>query len=173
MPVFRMTPLPTGVNRGRLIVATDVAECTRTKLQQSCGTEGRHEGVVLWLGRKSGDDALVLGAYSPRSDHGPQHVHIHESEIGPMNRHARGLGLVLVAQVHSHPGNDTRHSDGDDRLILMPHEGMFSLVVGNYGDGHIVPQNGSGVHQYQDGRWVQITKEYESVILAPAMECVV
>jgi hypothetical protein len=66
------------------------------------------------------------------------------------------MGLVFVAQVHSHPGTDTRHSDGDDELVLMPHEGLFSLVIGGYGTGHIHPRKGAGLHQYQDDRWVQI-----------------
>jgi len=50
-----------------------------------------------------------------------------------MGRAARRLGLAVMAQVHSHPGADTRHSDGDDELIVLPREGMFSLVIGRYG----------------------------------------
>ncbi len=54
-----------------------------------------------------------------------------------MGRAARRLGLAVMAQVHSHPGADTRHSDGDDELIVLPREGMFSLVIGRYGEGFI------------------------------------
>jgi len=34
--------------------------------------------------------------------------------------------MGILCQVHSHPGSDTRHSDGDDELVLLPFEGMLS-----------------------------------------------
>ena len=76
--------------------------------------------------------------------------------------------LAVVAQVHSHPGSDTRHSDGDDKLILMPYEGMFSLVVANYGDGGLLTSEGASLHQYQDRRWVLITAPTsDTLIIVP------
>jgi proteasome lid subunit RPN8/RPN11 len=82
---------------------------------------------------------------------------------------ARSFGLGIVAQVHSHPGSDTRHSDGDDRLVFMPFEGMFSLVVGQYGDGDIDPRGGAGLHQFQDGRWVRISRGLvRAFVIAPS-----
>jgi proteasome lid subunit RPN8/RPN11 len=154
MSVHRLTPLPTSAARGRLIVAASVLSATKSALQQFQGPDGRHEGLVYWVGRRCEHDAFVLSAIIPASDHGPQHVFVAEGEVGKMSRRARALGLAIVAQVHSHPGNDTRHSDGDDKLILMPSEGMFSLVVARYGDGGLLPREGSGLHQYQDKRWV-------------------
>jgi len=73
--------------------------------------------------------------------------------------------LGVVAQVHSHPGDDTRHSQGDDELVLMPFEGMFSLVVGRYGAGGITLEAGVGLHQFQDGRWVQVPSSCSSAVL--------
>ena len=120
------------------------------------------------MGRRCDPDALVMSAVVPPSDHGRQHVFIAEAEVGKMSRRARSLGLAIVAQVHSHPGSDTRHSDGDDKLILMPYEGLFSLVVGNYGDGSLLPTQGAGLHQYQDRRWVQIAPPpADAVIIVP------
>jgi proteasome lid subunit RPN8/RPN11 len=156
MAVHRLTVLPSAPSRGRLIVPADVAELTRRALQEFCGPDGPHEGLVYWAGRRCGSDALVLAAVVPAADHGPQHVFVDAREVGRMARRVRPLGLVIAAQVHSHPGGDTRHSDGDDRLVLMPTEGMFSLVVARYGQGSIHPAEGAGLHQYQDGRWVQV-----------------
>jgi proteasome lid subunit RPN8/RPN11 len=172
MTVHRLTPLPVAKNRGQLIVTTTVAEHTLAALCRSRGTDGPHEGLVYWIGRRSGSDSLVLGALLPPSDHGPQHVFVREREVGRMSRRSRSMGLAVVAQVHSHPGGDTRHSDGDDTLILMPYEGMFSLVVSNYGRGSITPAGGAGLHQYQDGRWVQIPADRADalVIVPPLLE---
>lgn len=168
MAVHRLTPLPTGLNRGRLIVPASVAVATKAALQRFHGAEGRHEGLAYWMGRRCEGDALVISAVVPVSDHGPQHVFVAEAEVGKMSRRARSAGLAIVAQVHSHPGNDTRHSDGDDKLILMPYEGLFSLVVGNYGDGSLLPTQGAGLHQYQNRRWVQIAPApTDAVIVVP------
>jgi proteasome lid subunit RPN8/RPN11 len=168
MSVYRLAPLPIGPSRGRLILPASVAQSTKTALQQFRGPDGYHEGLVYWLGRRCEHDAVVLSAFVPVSDHGPQHVLIAEREVGSMSRRARSLGLAVVAQVHSHPGDDTRHSDGDDKLILMPFEGMFSLVVGRYGSGGVLPSEGAGLHQYQDKRWVMIPASFQDgLIVAP------
>jgi proteasome lid subunit RPN8/RPN11 len=76
--------------------------------------------------------------------------------------------LAVLGQVHSHPGGDTRHSDGDDDLIVLPHEGMFSLVVGRYGDGSVDPRDGAGLHQFQDRRWVRLVRVHEAFLVVSA-----
>ncbi len=88
-------------------------------------------------------------------------------QMGAVARIARAHGLGVIAQVHSHPGRDTRHSEGDDQLIFMPFEGMFSLVVGYYGCGTILPWEGAGLHQYQDAQWVAVTPQEQSFVIVP------
>lgn len=170
MSVFRLTPLPVAPSHGRLIVPASIAAHSQLVLQHSRGQDGPHEGILFWIGDRRGGDSLVLGIVAPESDHGPQHVFVREREVGRMSRRARALGLVVVAQVHSHPGTDTRHSDGDDKLIVMPHEGLFSLVVSNYGRGDISPGGGAGLHQYQEGRWVRVADECrDALIVVPPL----
>ena len=170
MTVHRQTPLPRGRARGRLLVAETVAEQTRKQLQQSVGADGRrHEGLLLWAGRAHGPDTLIVAAVAVPTDHGRGFVHVPEAAVGVAARSARTRGLAVLAQVHSHPGDDTRHSDGDDRLVLMPYQGMFSLVVGRYGDGALHPAHGASLHQYQDSRWVQIDPIDDSFVIIPAV----
>ncbi len=145
-----------------------VADATLVVLRASCGGHVRHEGLVLWMGRRVDEDTFVLAAVTPPTRHHPQGVFLDEPAVGASSRAARAFGLALVAQVHSHPGNDTRHSDGDDELVVMPHEGMFSLIVSKYGDGHPHPSDGAGLHQRQDGRWCQITNP-EAMIIVPTV----
>jgi hypothetical protein len=154
--VYRETILPRGEARGKLVVAEPILASTSQALRLFAGRDGRHEGLVLWLGRMIGKDTCVLGCHVPESDHGCAHVLLDEAAVGRAGRVARGLRLGVVAQVHSHPGGDTRHSEGDDELILLPRPGMFSLVVADYGDGSILPEQGAGLHQYQEGSWVRI-----------------
>jgi proteasome lid subunit RPN8/RPN11 len=112
---------------------------------------------------------LVAAAVAVAVEHGRGFVHVAEMAVGTAARAARAHGLAVVAQVHSHPEDDTRHSDGDDQLVLMPHEGMFSLVVSRYGDGALHPAQGAGLHQFQDGRWVLIDPVDTSFLVIPAV----
>jgi proteasome lid subunit RPN8/RPN11 len=164
--VMRRTPLPTGPATGRLTVAEQVVSATRAALQASSGDHRSHEGLVFWLGRTVGGDTLVLAMAAPPTAHSVNGVFITEPAVLATTRAARTAGLGLVAQVHSHPGVDTRHSDGDDRLILMPYEGMFSLVIADYGHGSLLPARGAGLHQFQNGRWVHITDDALTVVSA-------
>jgi hypothetical protein len=167
MTVHRLTPLPTGTSIGHLIVAQTVIAPTLQALRQSQGPDGRpHEGLVCWLGRTVGPHTLVLATTTPEVISGPQRVHVTEASAGQIARLARRHQLGVVAQVHSHPGRDTRHSDGDDQLVLMPYDGMFSLVIGRYGHGDIHPSRGAGLHQHQNGRWIQITNP-DALVIVP------
>jgi proteasome lid subunit RPN8/RPN11 len=169
MSVHRETPLPRGPARGRLLVTDAAAEQTRRHLQRSAAADGRrHEGIVLWAGRTDGPDTLIAAAVGVVAEHGRSFVHMPETAVGAAARAARAHGLALLAQVHSHPEDDTRHSDGDDRMVLMPYEGMFSFVVGRYGDGPLHPRQGAGLHQFQDGRWVLVDPVADSFLLIPA-----
>lgn len=169
MSVHRYTSLPTGPSVGHLIVAESVIAPTLRVLRQAAGPDGHpHEGLVCWLGRTVGPHTLVLAIAQPAVISGPQRVHVPEASVGHTARLARRQQLGIVAQVHSHPGRDTRHSDGDDQLVLMPYNGMFSLVVGRYGHGDIHPSRGAGLHQYQDGRWVHVTNA-DALLAVPAI----
>lgn len=156
MSVHRRTPLRTAAARGRLLVAEQVVAPTLAALQASSGSTGRHEGLVLWLGRQCATTSMVMSMITPRAWTGPDYVFLDEAAVAGAARAARATDLGVIAQVHSHPGTDTRHSDGDDQLVLMPFENMFSVVVARYGHGGLLPGGGAGLHQYQDGIWRQI-----------------
>lgn len=166
MTVTRRSPLPTGPATGRLLVTEYVLSLTRAALQASSGSHRSHEGLAFWLGRNLGTDTLVLAVAVPPTEHRIDGVFVDERAVLATTRAAHAAGLGLVAQVHSHPGRDTRHSDGDDKLILMPYEGMFSLVVADYGHGALLPADGAGLHQFQTGRWVYVTDDALTVVPA-------
>jgi proteasome lid subunit RPN8/RPN11 len=108
-----------------------------------------------------------MGMICPPARTGLDYVFIDEAAVATASRAARNCVMGVVAQVHSHPGEDTRHSDGDDRLVMMPFEGMFSLVVAAYGSGGLHPNSGAGLHQYQDQQWVQLINT-DAMVIVPA-----
>ena len=50
----------------------------------------------------------------------------------------------------------------------MPYEGMFSLVVADYGQAACCRPPGAGLHQFQTGRWVQ-SPTSDTLIVVPAV----
>lgn len=165
--VHRRAPLPLAPARGHLIVPEAVAVATHTALRGFIGPDGRHEGIVFWAGRQVGDDQLIAAVIVPRAVHGRGFIRVDAHQVGEAAHQARTRRLALLAQVHSHPGADTRHSDADDNLVLMAREAMFSLVVADYGSGGTTPSEGAGIHQFQDGRWIQVSDADTSLIVVP------
>lgn len=155
MTLHRTRPLPRRRALGHLLVPAPVLLQTAALLRVAGEHITPNEGLVWWFGRHVDPDTLVLACHAPHVRSGPFHVQADERATGAAAQIARARRLGVVAQVHSHPGEDTRHSDGDDDLVLMPYEGMFSLVVGGYGAGSLLPEQGAGLHQFQDGRWIQ------------------
>jgi len=167
MTLHRTRPLPRRSAIGHLLVPESVLAQTRALLRAAGARVAPHEGMVWWLGRHVDQDTLVLACHLPACISGPQCVRADEAATGAAARAARALRLGVVAQVHSHPSEDTRHSDGDDDLILMPYAGMFSLVVANYGNGSLLPQEGAGLHQFQDGLWIQTETASPALLVIP------
>lgn len=160
-PVYRIHPLPRGELRGLFLVAEPVLVATRDALVSFALAgirDGGHEGITYWAGREMSDCTVFLQAIVPVADHSPGRVMVSRAEIGRTQRAARGNKLGVLCQVHSHPGGDARHSDGDDELVLLPFAGMLSIVAPRFG----IPVRSIGdlcVHQFQDGRWVLCSPE--------------
>jgi hypothetical protein len=145
-----------GELRGQFILTEEVFQRTRQALI-SFGLagihDGGHEGIVFWAGREVADATVYLTAIIPEAQHSPQRVIVSKSAFARAAQVARSAGLGILCQVHSHPGRDTRHSDGDDHLIILPFEGMLSLVAPTFGIA-LQAITDFGVHQFQNGRWI-------------------
>ena len=154
-PVYRTRALPKTDLIGSYFVPAEVLSATQRALQQFALDgirDGGHEGMVFWAGRESGQHTMLLQVVVPDAEHDHGRVHSSESAVGSAARAARAYGLGILCQVHSHPGSDTRHSDGDDDLVLLPFEGMLSIVVPNFGlIFESIAQ--ASVHQFQEGHW--------------------
>ena len=160
-PVYRTRPLPEGQLRGLFLLVEPVLAATRDALVSfalSGIDDGGHEGIAYWAGRELGDCTVYLQAIVPVAEHSPGRVMVSREEIGRTQRAARANKLGVLCQVHSHPGGDARHSDGDDELVLLPFDGMLSIVAPRFG----VYFRGVAdlcVHQYQNGVWVLCSPE--------------
>jgi proteasome lid subunit RPN8/RPN11 len=173
MPVHRLTPLPRGDLRGRVLVSQEIFAVTGNALRKFAfaGIEdGGHEGLVFWAGREIENTTLLLTAIVPDAEHSAQRVMVGREAVGHAARAARAVGLGILCQVHSHPGGDARHSDGDDHLILLPFEGMLSVVVPFFGRT-FDSLSDACVHQFQDRRWILCSPESveDQVVVFPRL----
>lgn len=156
---YRKGELPEGPLRGRFLVTSGAISEAERILPTYRGPDGDHEGIVFWCGPDAASATVITTALAPRAHHRGGGVHCDEEAVAEMMRAARELGLAVRAQVHTHPGAGTIHSDGDDDLILMPFEGMLSIVVPRYGHFGLRPIDSLGMHQYQDRRWVLLERD--------------
>ena len=146
--------LPRGELRGEFAIAEGAVLAIERILPSFRGPDGDHEGIVFLLGRELEALTLLTTALAPDADHGPGHVICEPNAVAAAQRAGRDSGLALLAQLHSHPTDWIEHSEGDDELVLMPFEGMLSIVAPWYGRVGLQPLHGLGVHQFQNGRWV-------------------
>lgn len=156
MTVYRTRPLPRGVLRGQYRLTRNLIDDTKQALKgffDAGRHEGGHEGLCYWAGREEPNLTSLEVVVVPSAQHGKYGVFVSEAGFADVARRARAMGLGILAQVHSHPGRDTRHSDGDDDLIVMPFENMLSLVAPHYGR-FLHTMADFSVHQYQERRWV-------------------
>jgi proteasome lid subunit RPN8/RPN11 len=140
--------------RGRFCISEPALLEAERLLPTYRGPDGDHEGVLFLLGRELEQVVLFTAVLAPEADHGPQRVICSPDQVAAASRAARAAGLGLLGQVHSHPGEVTWHTRGDNELALMPYEGMLSIVVPHHARFGLRPLDSLGVHQFQDGRWI-------------------
>jgi hypothetical protein len=61
------------------------------------------------------------------------------------------LGLQLLIDVHTHPGNDVRQSPIDVRHPMMPVAGHTAMIVPNYAQTRWWSLKAVGVYEYLNG----------------------
>jgi hypothetical protein len=90
------------------------------------------EGIVLWLGRRTGPDAgVVQRIYVPLHEAQSDRFWISFEGMRAMMDRLRQDRFCLLAQVHSHPDR-AFHSQADDQWALVRHAGGLSIVVPNF-----------------------------------------
>ena len=130
-----------------LVIAAQVWRSTVSLLEPYA--RGRVEAGLLWYGTRSSDDvALAILVGIPVQTNAKRSFDISADDLAALNR-AVPEELVVVAQIHTHPGEGTEHSPWDDEKIVS--RKIFSLVFPRHGSGLLLPE--SSVHEFVDGKW--------------------
>ena len=121
------------------------------RLLRSYGGAHDHEGIVYWGGLELPQGAAALTAVSPVAITTWGSFRTERDTNTALVLTLASLGLSLVAQVHSHPGEWVDHSDGDDGGALVKFHGFWSLVVPNFAQLGMRNLEAVGVHLFDTG----------------------
>jgi proteasome lid subunit RPN8/RPN11 len=113
-------------------VAAGVVEGTLSELRE--GGDAKCERLVLWLGRRRAGGFNVTTGLVPPQESASDRFFVSPSGMAAIFAELRSERLMIVAQVHSHPG-DAFHSDADDEMAIVRHEGAFSIVLPRFACG--------------------------------------
>src|SRR6266571_3731894 len=84
---------------------------------RSAGQRG-HERVVLWLGSKIDSSIEITEVFVPIQQNASDYFRIPREGMAALLKHLRETGLMMAAQVHSHPLS-AFHSPADDQWAIV------------------------------------------------------
>lgn len=136
------------------VVPLELVEDTLARLRQA--GEAGYEAFVLWGGQLDPDDDcrfLLREAYLPEqstiSTGDGLLVVIDGEALFRVNRAFHQHGLILAAQIHSHP-TAAYHSETDDAYPMVTLLGGLSGVVPDFGKG--------GIERLEDWAWYRLSR---------------
>jgi hypothetical protein len=131
-----------------------------------------HEEVAYWAGIDGGLTATVLTCIAPAATTTAGSFQTSAFANAVVINWLAEHGLVLIAQLHCHPGRFVEHSHGDEVGALTPFENYLSIVVPLYGAGGLGDFSRCGVHRFEDGRFRRLrpTEVRHALRVAPTMQ---
>lgn len=133
---------------GRALVLTEPVVAAIEQQLPTYGGAADHEGVVYLGGLETHESSIALVAISPVAASTWGSFRTDLTANADVVNALSELGLVLVGQVHSHPGDWVDHSDGDDDGALVRFEGYWSLVVPSFAREGMRPLSKCGIHLF-------------------------
>jgi hypothetical protein len=133
-----------------VIHITDALLARTGELLASFAKRRPSEGVVYWFGLESGNMSVVTTLVVPDAEARAGCVSTSSEANAEALTALVGTPLVLIGQAHSHPGDDVRHSEVDDRDTFARFDGAISVVVPYFGRSGVNLVR-CGVHRHEGG----------------------
>lgn len=99
----------------------------------------RHEGIVLWLGKRERPTARITHVFEPLHRASIDFFHIPPQGMQQLMAYLEQHDVALLAQVHTHPA-EAFHSQADDKWAMVRHLNALSLVLPYFAEG-VTPRN--------------------------------
>ena len=114
------------------------------------------DGIRLDDGTSPGM-GVVTTVSVPNAVQSAGHFTVSAEEMSRAGAHLRHHGLVRLAQIHTHPGYDTRHSPTDDESAYSRKAGAVSIVLPWHAADDPSPTSGT-VHVRDGHGWRQFSQ---------------
>lgn len=134
-----------------LIVTDETWRATRALFGRYAYSEV--EAGLYWYGARSAEAATVSFIGVPEQVNRRTNFDVEAESLAILTRRVPEP-LVVVAQLHTHPGTDTNHSPWDDERAVS--RKIFSLVLPYYGNHATLEQ--AAVHEYVDSQWCRLNQ---------------
>jgi proteasome lid subunit RPN8/RPN11 len=122
------------------------------------------ERIAFLDGYRSGDLGVITTLVVPDARCEPGFYTVGAEQMQQAGAHFRSLGMVRLAQVHTHGGDGLAHSERDDRMAYSQRAGAVSIVLPHHAAGRPTPSDGL-VHVRGDGEWRAISRAEVSQLL--------
>jgi hypothetical protein len=135
------------------------ANCWQTVVERFTNSSGLAENVAFLdgipLGPEPAHGGVVTTVTLPETDRRGGGWWVDASQMSAAGQHLRVSRLVRLAQIHTHPGSGTEHSELDDVLAYSQRPGTVSVVLPNHGLTHPGLAD-AGVHLRGDDGWREL-----------------
>lgn len=151
----------------KIVIPRSVVAASLTHLK-SDGAHSR-EGVVLWLGRREGAGVAIERVLRPDQEARSDVFRIPAPSMAKIMSQLRTEGLMIGAQVHTHP-QDAFHSAADDAWAIVRHVGALSLVLPRFALRTTLESFFDDAATYvmvPDGSWRAVTDISEHLEISP------
>jgi hypothetical protein len=125
---------------------------TTIGLIQPYATRGVESGC-FWYGTRTESAAFAVTVGIPFQVNRRRNFEIPSEAMAALVGRLPSSDLVAVAQIHTHPGEDTAHSPWDDDLVVS--RKIYSLVLPRYGKLPC-PTDTARIHRFAEGRWLAL-----------------
>jgi hypothetical protein len=128
--------------------------------------EARVEAGVYWYGIRNLEAAAACSVGIPRQVNRRANFTVAADDLAALTR-VMSEPLVVIAQLHTHPGKDTRHSSWDDDLTVS--RKILSIVLPEYGRDPKLEE--AGIHECLDGGWLRLERREvaDRIVLIPTL----
>lgn len=125
---------------------------------------GRRESGAFLLGRRSLTELRVtdVAYYDDLDPHSLDQGYVNFQAVGfsALWAHCRKVKLDVMADIHTHPGDNTSQSELDRTNPMMAERGHLALIVPNFAAGPWWTRQGTSLFEYEANyRWTNLTKE--------------
>lgn len=133
-----------------------------------------NEGFVYWAGVFEKSHYIIKGVIAPLTESNYGRVSTSHKSNLDFILILNILGLIQIAQVHSHPDDWVDHSRGDDEYAAFKIKGLVSIVVPAYCEQGLLPLTRCGVHRFHDTGFRRLSNNYvkKHFLIDSSLDCI-